>query len=578
MEVILRLLLLFFNIYLISPSNDELILNNPNLSNKTYNPANYKIIILSNSTITNYQTIQSISSIQETEETGDILKGATKFSQYPELVDIVANKSNKSQSIQSSFMILKHYDKLYHNSYALSSNLFTFIDHLNNTKYLVMENKLYVIKEENFGNYSFEFIQNLNFSYIDYIKGNQYSQHNEYIIYGIKNNILCFFYIDSHKLIYSDIENIENTNVSCKSSINSTFICIYSKINQVKLSILNKTNDQHMANVHTFELNNIKFFSDINEPIIYDTDKIGSKIICGRKNSDIKCSLANFSFHHRNEQAIFLGGRLLNNVNILFNYYEIIFYNISEINSTFSFNENNCNYARFISEYLICCGNLGVIICERREMNLRQVYFFNITLNGNIKNLIIENHNDSYLELLYYNETLESNNIYEYLIYPPKCKDINLELFNNGSSVINLDNLFERKTNTNYYISFDTSFSEDLIININTNNNSINNLREKIKLELSDIKLYYDFKNIMQNKITINYNISIEETYSDSCTISIIFKNCYNSCKECSLSEEDSHPNSHNCIKCKENYYQFPNSSNCFTEEEIKINNFSYYF
>ena len=323
---------------------------------------------------------------------------------------------------------------------------------------------------------------------------------------------------------------------------------------------------------------NIKFFSDINEPIIYDTDKIGSKIICGRENSDIKCSLANFSFHHKNEPATPLGGRLLNNVNILFNYYEIIFYNISEINSTFSFNENNCNYARFISEYLICCGNLGVIICERREMNLLQVYFFNITLNGNIKNLIIENHNDSYLELLYYNETLESNNIYEYLIYPPKCKDINLELFNNGSSVINLDNLFERKTNTNYYISFDTSFSEDLIININTNNNSINNLREKIKLKLSDIKLYYDFKNIMQNNITINYNISIEETYSDSCTISIIFKNCYNSCKECSLSEEDSNPNSHNCIKCKENYYQFPNSSNCFTEEEIKINNFSYYF
>ena len=139
MEVILRLLLLFFNIYLISPSNDELILNNPNLSNKTYNPANYKIIILSNSTITNYQTIQSISSIQEM---GDIPEGVTKFSQYLELGDIVANIS---QSIQSSFMILKHYDKLYHNSYALSSNLFTFYDHLKN-KYLVMENKLYVIK------------------------------------------------------------------------------------------------------------------------------------------------------------------------------------------------------------------------------------------------------------------------------------------------------------------------------------------------------------------------------------------------------------------------------------------------
>lgn len=111
---------------------------------------------------------------------------------------------------------------------------------------------------------------------------------------------------------------------------------------------------------------------------------------------------------------------------------------IKDINTTFSSDENNCNYTMFKSEFLICCGNIDIIICERRDMDFKLIGSFNLTLKGNIKNLTLENHNDTYVELLYSNETLGDGNIYniyEYDIYPPKCKNINIIQINNGNSV-----------------------------------------------------------------------------------------------------------------------------------------------
>ena len=77
----------------------------------------------------------------------------------------------------------------------------------------------------------------------------------------------------------------------------------------------------------------------------------------------------------------------------------------------------------------------------------------------------------------------------------------------------------------------------------------------------------------------MNILISIDKTYSNKCNIKITKDNCYHSCEECSLNETNSNITSHNCIKCKENYFPFPGySSNCFNIEEMNDKNISYFF
>ena len=105
---------------------------------------------------------------------------------------------------------------------------------------------------------------------------------------------------------------------------------------------------------------------------------------------------------------------------------------------------------------------------------------------------------------------MKYNHIYEYYIYPPKCDDINRIL--NGIKIYNLDldDLFE-KTNTKYYLFLDSNSIKDLKININDNQLDKKNQLKSIKTFLIFTS---DQANIINN-IEINYNISIDETYSD---------------------------------------------------------------
>ena len=175
-----------------------------------------------------------------------------------------------------------------------------------------------------------------------------------------------------------------------------------------------------------------------------------------------------------------------------------VFDNISDINATFSFNDNNCNYTIFKSEYLICCGNKDKIICERRDMNLSLISIFNLEHYKNIKNLTLKNNNDTYIELRYYDERLEDKNISEYRIYPPKCINKNISLIGNKSSVIDLDSLFVRKTNSNYYLHF--NHIDDMKLNISINDEYMKTLNETHKLKYNDKKLHIEIKNIEENK------------------------------------------------------------------------------
>ena len=77
--------------------------------------------------------------------------------------------------------------------------------------------------------------------------------------------------------------------------------------------------------------------------------------------------------------------------------------------------------------------------------------------------------------------------------------------------------------------------------------------------------LYFKLNNFSgSKKIVIKYNISNEETYSDSCTMALIFCNEF-----CEINKS----NTQNCIECKNNYFPFPEGiSNCFDDKEEELN------
>ena len=91
--------------------------------------------------------------------------------------------------------------------------------------------------------------------------------------------------------------------------------------------------------------------------------------------------------------------------------------NITELekdnyNITFSYNENNCNYTIFKSEYLLCCGKTDQIICERRDRNFQYIESFKIISPGKITNLTIEKNDDDSISLFYTNKSSEEKYIY----------------------------------------------------------------------------------------------------------------------------------------------------------------------
>ena len=86
----------------------------------------------------------------------------------------------------------------------------------------------------------------------------------------------------------------------------------------------------------------------------------------------------------------------------------------------------------------------------------------------------------------------------------------------------------------------------------------------------------------MINNYNIYYTISIKETYSTSCKISLTIKKCYHSCKGCTIDLNSIIDiNFHYCINCKEENNYFPYSdkiNNCYNETEMTEKFTEWYF
>ena len=94
----------------------------------------------------------------------------------------------------------------------------------------------------------------------------------------------------------------------------------------------------------------------------------------------------------------------------------------------------------------MCCGKTNVIKCERRNKNFTLIEHFSLNLPGKISNLTLESFED-HLKLIYSNET----SLYEYFIYQPICVGKTTEINEIVGGKVNINDLFERKTNTKYY-------------------------------------------------------------------------------------------------------------------------------
>ena len=253
-----------------------------------------------------------------------------------------------------------------------------------------------------------------------------------------------------------------------------------------------------------YEEKDMNEFSNYKKAIFSDTIDINCKILCGlNDDNDIKC------------KQIYV---IIKQVNLIFSP-TITIVSISDYYDYLSFNIGNCYLTGFYSEYLFCCTSTNKITCKRLDKNFYEITTFYINIIGENSCLTIMN-NINYAVLFFMNK---NNDIYQYLIYPPKCKDISIKLNISQSISINFDGYYERKENFKYYLKFKNLPIDYGTIKINEKN--ITSIKEKV--ELKDNENFFIFlsdKYEVVSNYKINYNISIEETYSAQCSIYLTIK------------------------------------------------------
>ena len=177
-----------------------------------------------------------------------------------------------------------------------------------------------------------------------------------------------------------------------------------------------------------------------------------------------------------------------------------------------------------------------------------------------------------------------NNSVYEFYIRFPKCED---KYYYISNSSLNEDKSEENKEKLSYLVKSGgiEYFFELNNPPINYGYLTLNNNEIKSKQLISNNDSILDFF-VNNTEITfgqiirVNYTISIvfedeniNGDYQKECHFHLQYKTCYNSCETCSVEFIHSNEEQHNCLKCKNNYYQSPeNNTNCYLPKDKKIN------
>ena len=432
-------------------------------------------------------------------------------------------------------------------------------------------------------------------SFIGFMKETQYTNSN--LLYGCifsieKNEIIIYGTYTSKKIIFSFLEKKEalivdlsnyfseiEDKMSCKVIANGQYVCSIVSENKVYILLLTRVISDTSLTKREMKLLKITspegLLNSHTSVVLYDMTNINSKIVCAININTQYMECVYFESYFTNTFS-FTSLKCSNQVSIGF----------SQIIMTFPVDPNtngDCLLSNFVSELLFCCGGRDKIICSRINTDFSFINNFELDFPGENSKINIISDGLSYSSIFFMNDN-SGEKIYEYYIYLPTCQDLNFNVIVYHSinenkvenEIVDLKNMFERKTNTKYYFEFELVPEDygDLLINnesIIPENNSIFLLEENTPYILDFISTN---DHIVEN-FQIPFRIFIEETYSANCTMNLTILPCYDSCSRCTKDKMSSTQDNHNCYedKCKNNYYPAPNVvTNCFSEDEKEPN------
>ena len=413
---------------------------------------------------------------------------------------------------------------------------------------------------------------------------------NEIILYGKienKDNI-AFSFIEKN---YTEITSISCGGVedymSCKKIENSLYICAFSCDNGIKIyvyafktKIHNSFDDCEFKSIASYDINIMASHTEVR---MFDTSDEDIKFLCAKNkdNKNIECIKIKFEYNEYEviiEEPIETDGSGItnktNNYNFTLNYE-------NEISFTFQLTDDNnehCIFKESIeNEYLFCCGGNNKISCIRIDNKLNYINSFNLNIPG--ENTYLDFVASSTFVILFYNNYNENfgdnkNKLSQYSIYFPICVDKSYIITTFHSFTEEVNNLFIKEIDSEYYIEFITIPSD--YGNLTLDDELIDlNYTTKFLIKEPNILNFTSTKDETIEDFKIIFKISMKETFSTECSIKLSIIPCYKSCNLCTKSASQSSSENHNCFpnSCKEGYYVDPeNNTNCWEPYETKSN------